>query len=155
MPVLSYEAVGLIFCILGATILMRAFAFASFAEIALRAPGQKETVQSVMHTLCAQRIDARFGAPLLIMGFGLQLFSALHLGEKPLVMLLALAAIACALIYYGLMRDLIATDAATAVLTEKETAREAVRELPRLIEAKIETPIKAPHFHVVEATAGA
>jgi hypothetical protein len=154
VPLLSFESAGLICCVLGATILLRAFAFASFAEMALEPHAQKETVQSVMHTLCAQRVDARFGAPLLILGFGLQLFSALHIGEKPLAMLLVLAAIAVAVLYYSLMRDLFATDAASAVLTEKEAAREGSRKLPKLIEAKLESPIEAPHFDMVETAAG-
>lgn len=151
MSVLSFVAVGLIFCILGATVIMRAFAFASFAEIAEKSLPQRQTVQSVMHTLCAQRVDARFGAPLLTLGFGLQLLSALGFAEKPVVMFLSLAAAAVALLYYGLMRDLIATQAASAVLAEKES----VREMPKLIEAKVEAPMAASHVHLVEATAGA
>jgi hypothetical protein len=158
VPVLSLTSVGLILCLLGATLIMRAFAFATYADISARATGAEQT-KSFVHTLCAQRIDARFGAPLLIAGFGFQLLSALHIGEKPVVMFLVLALALVAVTYYGLMRDMIATTAADAIFTERETVnikeREVVREQPRLIEAKVEAPLQASQFSFAETTAGA
>ncbi len=149
MSVLSLEAVGLVSCIIGAAIFLRAFAFATFVHVSEDTYAQ--SVKSVFDTLCAQRLDARFGAPLLMLGFGLQLLSTLGVREKPVVMFLMLAAVCIAVLYYSLMRDLIATEASRAIVRE----REAVRENPKLIEAKIEAPISAPHFSVVESMAGA
>ncbi len=151
MSVLSLVSVGLILCILGAALIVRAFAFASFGDIPAKPAQKSNTPQSVVHTLCAQRTDALFGAPFLIAGFGLQLLSSLGVTEKPVVMFLVLAAAAVALLYYSLMRDMIATTATASILNEREPARE----MPILIESKIEAPLKAPAFEYVEATAGA
>ncbi len=153
MSVLSLTSVGLILCILGAALIVRSFAFASFADAGVKATDKVETAQSVLYTLCAQRVDARFGAPFLITGFGVQLLSALGVGQKPMIMFLVLATAGVAVMYYSLMRDLIATTAVDAIANEKEVA--TVRAAPKLIESKVQAPLASPVFDYAEATAGA
>jgi hypothetical protein len=106
--------------------------------------------RTVIHMLCAQRIDARLGSALLVAGFTLQLLSTLGFSEKPAFTFIVLSAVAIAVLYYGLMRDLLATNAAGAIFAGPR----ATPEVQKLIESRAKALLEPAPF-VEKAVAGA
>ncbi len=108
MSLFSFTATGLIFALVGGVILLRAFAFTSHDALAAEAAPSTDRLRNTIRELCSRRIDIRFGAPLMLIGFYLQLMPLLGVSERPVAQFFFLAGLGVTLVYYGLMHGILA-----------------------------------------------
>ncbi len=133
---ISTSAIGFIYSMVGAVVLMRAF---SSDRLMLSHAGRYHNQGiEILKGIAEQRVDGRFGAAFLFVGFGFQMLPALGAQTAHAVQVLSLTLGAIALLYYMLMRDQIAANAAAEFAQgEPEPAPQATAtSLPALIEAQ-------------------
>jgi hypothetical protein len=102
---------GLIYDIGGATLLARALFFSSTRTLMIQATVRITGMPGLQKALCEQRVDARFGLVLLILGFLLQLVGSLISTSAAAVLAVLLFILAVVVVAYcGLRRKLVERD---------------------------------------------
>jgi hypothetical protein len=102
---------GLIYDIGGAALLARALFFSSIGELRTQATVRITGMPGLQRALCEQRVDARFGLVLLIVGFLLQLVGSLISTSAAAVLTVLLLIFAVVVVgYWGLRTKLVERD---------------------------------------------
>lgn len=141
---ITFSAIGLLYAAAAAGLLIRAFGLpASPLQAANNASNDDEFILR----LNRQRFDARLAFPLLFAGFALQFLGAVNFAEIPTLQFMFVAALLVVLLYYGLMRDLIALQSTEALVSG------SARPAPKLLVHAGEDML--PPRRVMQASAGA
>ena len=104
---LTWNALGLLLDILGATALGAALIRQSDSHILAKAVGDFTFDEALAREACEQRIDARVGSSYLLLGFSLQLIAPLLQNRQETIWGLAVAATLGMLIYWVAVRRIV------------------------------------------------
>lgn len=101
---LSLTQIGLGFDVAGVVVLGRALFLSSVRDIAAQAGTYYNANPHLREELCKQRVDARFGVPLLFFGFLIQFLGSYDNLHRTIWNWIAFVALIIALIVYFLFR---------------------------------------------------
>jgi hypothetical protein len=132
---LTITAVGLIYNITGAVMLAQGLASASDQAIAGHRRGTFASGPQTVLNLCQQRVDARFGLPVFAFGFVLQLLPAMGVVTVPMLPFMLLALLGVVALYFGMMREVLAFEAAKRIeaLFAKSPAAKVAHAAPQVV----------------------